>query len=110
MEAPAARAGCARVENKRNGTTRRQASASRGKRERIGTPSGVFAPFGQDAPGARFPDSRITATHRSSQVPSPACAGFRDPVTCLDASLTAYSGGTVWAFHPLRVAAGVSVD
>jgi len=27
-----------------------------------------------------------------------------------DASLPAYSGGTVWASHPLRVAAGVNVE
>jgi hypothetical protein len=27
-----------------------------------------------------------------------------------EASLAAYSGGTVWAFHPLRVAAGASVE
>ena len=61
----------------------------------------------------RFPDSRIAATSRSS---SQAVAGS---VTGLASehrtknqsrvSLAAYSGGTVWASHPLRVAAGVSV-
>ena len=61
---------------------------------------------------ARFPDSRITAARWSSQPPSPACsvAGCAVPVTFSNASLTAYSGGTVWASHPLRVTAGVSVS
>jgi hypothetical protein len=60
---------------------------------------------------ARFPDSRIAAARWSSQPPSSACfaAGFGAPVTSSNASLTAYSGGTVWASHPLRMAAGVSV-
>ena len=60
---------------------------------------------------ARFPDSRITAARWSSQLLSPACsvAGYGVPVTSSNASLTAYSGGTVWASHPLRVAAGVYV-
>jgi hypothetical protein len=50
---------------------------------------------------ARFPDSRIAAARWSSQ----ACS----PVTSGNAPLTAYSGGTVWALHPLRMAAGVNV-
>jgi hypothetical protein len=60
---------------------------------------------------ARFPDSRITAARWSSQPLSPACsgAGYGVPVTSSNASLTAYSGGTVWASHPLPVAAGVYV-
>ena len=59
---------------------------------------------------ARFPDSRIVAARLSSQPPSPAdsveASASSDVV---DVSLAAYSGGTVWASHPLRVAAGASV-
>ena len=61
---------------------------------------------------ARFPDSRITAARWSSQ----AFIGHGlqavtnlNPVTSGNAPLTAYSGGTVWASHPLRMAAGVNV-
>ena len=67
---------------------------------------------------ARFPDSRIVARvclPRSFVY----CGGIdpplggidppRVPVASDDALLAAYSGGTVWASHPLRVAAGVDV-
>ena len=50
---------------------------------------------------ARFPDLRIIAARSSSRA--------ANPVTSVNAPLPAYSGGTVWAFHPLRVAAGASV-
>ena len=60
---------------------------------------------------ARFPDSRITAARRV--FPSAfACAARgvrRDSDIRSTRSLAAYSGGTVWASHPLRVAAGASV-
>jgi hypothetical protein len=60
---------------------------------------------------ARFPDLRITAARWPSQPLLPACwvADYGVPVTFSNASLTAYSGGTVWASHPLPVAAGVNV-
>jgi hypothetical protein len=50
---------------------------------------------------ARFPDSQVAALRR---LPETELSGVDD------VTLAAYSGGTVWAFHPLRVAAGVSVD
>jgi hypothetical protein len=53
---------------------------------------------------ARFPDSRIVAARLSSRFER-----FRTS-DVVDASLPAYSGGTVWASHPLRVAAGVNVE
>src|SRR5690349_20853150 len=65
----------------------------------IEAPSGVSRAEEKDAPGrisARFPDSRIDARSRSSRV---------SPVTFDVIALAAYSGGTVWASHPLRLAA-----
>ena len=59
---------------------------------------------------ARFPDSRISARSPSSQTTMssdcPEDSHLRDGVK----ALPAYSGGTVWVFHPLRVAAGASVE
>src|SRR5689334_19852214 len=55
-----------------------------------------------DAPGPCFLTCGSTHRALSSQ------EGYL-PVTCAGATLTAYSGGTVWASHPLRVAAGVVV-
>ena len=63
---------------------------------------------------ARFPDLRISASaSASSQVCDPVTD--REPVFGRapgqgEAPLPAYSGETVWASHPLRVAAGVSVE
>ena len=54
---------------------------------------------------ARFPDSRIVrgfAVFPDGAVTPPSDIGWRTP-------LAAYSGGTVWALHPLPVAAGASV-
>ena len=56
---------------------------------------------------ARFPDLRISATR--AVFPEPACKTAGSPVTfrgngsrcrSVAALLAAYSGGTVWAFHP----------
>jgi hypothetical protein len=58
---------------------------------------------------ARFPDSRITATRRSSQEVH-SLQAVTNPVTSSNAPLTAYSGGTVQASHLLRLAAGVIVS
>ena len=59
---------------------------------------------------ARFPDSRISAPSPSSQTTASSdCPEDSHPRDVVKA-LPAYSGGTVWAFHPLRVAAGASVE
>jgi hypothetical protein len=50
---------------------------------------------------AKFPDSRIDAARLSSQAP-------QAPSDITDVSLPAYSGGTVWVSHPLRMAAGAA--
>ena len=50
---------------------------------------------------AKFPDSRIDAARLSSQAPEA-------PSDIIDVSLPAYSGGTVWVSHPLRMAAGAA--
>ena len=54
---------------------------------------------------ARFPDSRIL--RRVSSTTAVTSDLRPEPSDSCDASLAAYSGGTVWASHPLRVAAGV---
>jgi hypothetical protein len=68
---------------------------------------------------ARFPDSRIVAARLSSQFVTRWFRVFGDLCVAaklsrtsdvVDATLPAYSGGTVWASHPLRVAAGVNVS
>jgi hypothetical protein len=64
---------------------------------------------------ARFPDLRIIATpSASSQVHGEPSDGPWTGESRVqgqsEASLAAYSGGTVRAFHPLRVAAGASVE
>jgi hypothetical protein len=63
---------------------------------------------------ARFPDSR---NNRCARLPKPKLSDgtkkqgpqieARDPRT--ERSVAAYSGGTVWVLHPLRVAAGANV-
>jgi len=72
---------------------------------------------------ARFPDSQVGASRLPSHPPTSAFAppgrfGGTSARQWLftqgscpeyDVTLAAYSGGTVWASHPLRVAAGVSV-
>src|SRR5262245_16806305 len=62
---------------------------------------------------ARFPDSQKAAVRASSQAVSPVtgrgCRKSRPGFPRPCGSETAYSGGTVWDLHPLRVAAGVSV-
>src|SRR6185436_17413078 len=91
---------------------RRQAAASRARQdEYMGTPSASFAPWKGDAPGVRFPDSRHGSAFAQ---PSQAEAqwrslhpGHRAPEARIRRGVAAYSGGTAWAFHPLRVAAGV---
>ena len=45
----------------------------------------------------------------SSQRFTPSQAGSPSDL-CIEAPLAAYSGGTVWDLHPLRVAAGVNVN
>ena len=60
----------------------------------------------------RFPDSRINAAFHVFPGWNPVTAvrtedSNQGPGTG-EAPLPVYSGGTVWAFHPLRVAAGVS--
>ena len=59
---------------------------------------------------ARFPDSRINTTRLSSQplLPTDFAAGST-PSDSANATLLAYSGGTVWASHPLPMAAEVYV-
>jgi hypothetical protein len=59
---------------------------------------------------ARFPDSRINTARLSSQplLPTDFAAG-RAPSDSANATLLAYSGGTVWASHPLPMAAEVYV-
>ena len=62
---------------------------------------------------ARFPDSRIAAARRafpSAFARRIGVARSRDSDIRSTRSLAAYSGGTVWASHPLRVAAGASVS
>ena len=59
---------------------------------------------------ARFPDSRIDAASLvfpGENPPSDRTRTGRE--TRPGVLLTAYSGGTVWDLHPLRVAAGASV-
>jgi hypothetical protein len=94
---------------------RRQAAASRQRRVSIRAPSGVSRAEKGRPRMARFPDLRIVAAlSASSQADGEPSDGpwtgeqrSRDES---EASLAAYSGGTVWAFHPLRVAAGASVE
>ena len=54
----------------------------------------------RDVPVPRCPDSRIVAVALS--LPT----SFTDAVTSAEPQLPAYSGVTVWAFHPLRVVTG----
>src|SRR5712691_1835574 len=116
----AARAGCASIKRKNRiellVSGRRQVVASRqGRRVPIGAPSGVSRAEKRRPRMARFPDLRIVAALcASSQAhgepsdgPWTRRAGSRDES---EASLAAYSGGTVWVFHPLPMAAGVSVE
>jgi hypothetical protein len=80
-----------------------------GGERHIGAPSGVLRAEERTPPVTRFPDSRISAPFtvfpdtRSSDCPSTTSSGVVKV-------LPAYSGGTVWAFHPLRVTAGVGVE
>ena len=63
---------------------------------------------------ARFPDSR---NYRCARLPKPKLSDgtknqgprTQDRDSRTKRSVTAYSGGTAWASHPLRVAAGVCV-
>jgi len=55
------------------------------------------------SPVVRFPDSRRESAARAFPSVEAQWRGPR-PVR----SVTAYSGGTVWASHPLRVTAGVT--
>ena len=81
-------------------TRRRQAAVDRTRRgECIGAPSGVSRAEERTTPMVRFPDSRIDAARPPSQAPEA-------PSDITDVSLPAYSGGTVRALHPLRMAAG----
>src|SRR5438093_6569928 len=79
-----------------------------------GPPSGVSRAEELDAPGVRFPDSRRESASRA--FPSRSSVAEREPGRKTrtrnrhQRSVAAYSGGTVWASHPLRVTAGVSVD
>src|SRR5580765_6748019 len=65
-----------------------------------------------DAPGARFPDSRreSACAHLPKPEGSVADQGpgpeTEDQGSRAQRSVAAYSGGTVWDLHPLRVAAG----
>lgn len=55
----------------------------------------------------RYPDSRIAA--EQSRLPMPhddTVARFSGVNSPRDRSLPAYSGGTVWVFHPLRMVPG----
>ena len=57
---------------------------------------------------ARFPDSQINTTLSFVFPGTRPSDGVRTS-TRGRAPLAAYSGGTVWVLHPLRVAAGASV-
>src|SRR5262245_3663613 len=80
-----------------------------------------LAPKKGRPPMARFPDLRVTARSPSSRtcVSSDCQSTVRRSLFGVrtdevrrtqddgrENALTAYSGGTVWALHPLRVAAG----
>ena len=57
---------------------------------------------------ARFPDLRIERAF--TVFPGESSDGLEPDDEPVRSALPAYSGGTVWAFHPLRVAAGASVE
>src|ERR671911_627378 len=70
------------------------------RRLSMSPPLASFAPVIRDVPVPRCPDSRIAAA--SLAFPHP----FRTQWRFVEAPLPAYSGVTVWAFHPLRVVTG----
>ena len=93
-------------------------NAKKTRRIRTGLLLGVFTrrclllEAEKDEPGVKYPGSRnivldvskdCAASHAFPCVRTVA-AGFS---TGCGMQLPAYSGGTAWAFHPLRVAAGV---
>src|SRR5262245_27269872 len=106
MSAAAARLTVATTSVKVLRSGRRQAAAGRHRRKYglIGLLPASYAPK-KDAPG-RPGFLACGATHVRS-LPRPAWSSDRPEGRAI--VLTAYSGGTAWASHPLRVAAGASV-